>query len=129
MIHDFQGNFLNLSNKNGHGPFFIQACWLLMSQSICNGSKRSGIEQIASESLMTRDLRKLGNQMLSMLTESGEEKLWLVVIKAQSKGSSHLLSHCLFEVKFSGQLTPHTSLQTGAHTTFHADLLSFSLSV
>lgn len=42
-IRGFQGNFPNLSNKNGPSPFFIQACWLLMSQSICNESKLSEI--------------------------------------------------------------------------------------
>lgn len=46
-----------------------------MSQSICNMGKLSGLEQIASEGLMTRGLRKLGNKMLSILTESGGEKI------------------------------------------------------
>lgn len=59
--------------------------------------------------------------MLSTLTESREEKLSLVVIKAQSKGSAHLLSQCLFEVKLTELLMPSTSLQTDDHAP-HADL-------
>ena len=127
-IHDFQGNFPNLSSKNGHGLFFIQACWLLTSQYICNGAKLSGLAQIASEVLMTRGLRKLGSKILSTLTESEEEKLSLVVIKAQSKGSAHLLRQCLFEVKLTELLMPGISLQTDDHA-LHVDLHCFLYSV
>lgn len=49
-----------------------------MSYSICSWSTLSGLEQIAGEALMTKNLRKLGTKILSSLIESREEKLSLV---------------------------------------------------